>query len=133
MSADAGQEHVAVVLRIRDAFERGEYDAIIGDLHDDCEFRNPEYAIEPGIRRGRAAFIRALQNVNQIIEFRIELEELHPLGDMVIVGYRAVGTGRESGVPIDQRFGHVWTFQDGKVKSLEWFRSYDDALMAASA
>ena len=133
MSADAGQEHVAVVLRIRDAFERGEYDGIIGDLHDDCEFRNPEYAIEPGIRRGRAAFVRALQNVNQIIEFRIELEELHPLGDMVIVGYRAIGTGRESGVPIDQRFGHVWTFQDGKVKSLEWFRSYDDALTAASA
>ena len=133
MSADAGQEHVAVVLRIRDAFEHGEYDAIIGDLHDDCEFRNPEYAIEPGIRRGRAAFIRALQNVNQIIEFRIELEELHPLGDMVIVGYRAVGSGKESGVPIDQRFGHVWTFQDGKVKSLEWFRSYDDALTAASA
>ena len=133
MSVDAGQQHVAVVLRIRDAFERGEYDEIIDDLHDDCEFRNPEYAIEPGIRRGRAAFIRALQNVNQIIDFRIEVEELHPLGAAVIVGYRAVGSGRESGVPIDQRFGHVWTFQDGKVKSLEWFRSYDEALTAASA
>lgn len=133
MSVDARQQHVAVVLRIRDAFERGDYDSIIGDLSDDCEFRNPEYAIEPGIRRGRAAFIRALQNVNQIIEFTIELEELHPIGDLVIVGYRAVGTGRESGAPIDQRFGHVWAFENGKVKSLEWFRSYEEALAAASA
>jgi ketosteroid isomerase-like protein len=134
VTVDARQEqHVAVVLRIRDAFERAEYDEIVNDLHEECEFRNPEYAIEPGIRRGRPAFIRALQNVNQIIEFTIELEEVRPIGDLVVVGYRAVGAGRESGAPIDQHFGHVWTFQDGKVKSLEWFRSYDEALAAASA
>lgn len=133
MSSGTDRDLVAVVRKIFDAFERGDYDGIMGLLRDDCEFRNPEHAIEPGIRRGRAGFIGALQNVNQILEFRIELEELHTLGDVVIVGYRAVGTGRESGVPIDQRFGHVWTFQDGKVKSLEWFRSYEDALAAASA
>ena len=133
MSVQARQEqHVAVTLRIRDAFERGEYDGIVDDLHEQCEFRNPDYAIEPGIRRGRPAFIRALQNVNQIIEFKIDLEEIRPIGDLVVVGYRAVGAGRESGVPIDQHFGHVWIFEDGKVKSLEWFRSFDEALAAAS-
>ena len=48
----------------------------------------------------------------------------------MVVGYRAIGMGRESGVPIDQRFGHVWKFEDGKVKSLEWFASFDEALAA---
>jgi ketosteroid isomerase-like protein len=116
-----------------DAFERGDYDAIRRYLHDDCEFRNPEHAIEPGVRRGPEAFCRALENVNQMIDFTSEFEEIRPVGDMVVVGYRAVGHGRESGVPIDQRFGHIWTFQDGKVKSVEWFSSFEEALAAASA
>jgi ketosteroid isomerase-like protein len=132
VNSGTDRDLIAVVRKIFDAFERGDYDGIMGLLRDDCEFRNPEYAIEPGIRRGRAGFIRALQNVNQILEFRIDLEEIRPIGDLVVVGYRAIGAGRESGVPIDQHFGHVWTFEDGKVKSLEWFRSFDEALAAAS-
>ena len=133
MSDGAEQGHVAIVRRIFDAFERGDYDGIMGELRDDVEFRNPAHAIESGIRRGPAGFRRALENVNQIIEFTVEFEEMRQIGDTVVVGYRAIGTGRESGVPIDQRFGHVWTFEGGKVKSLEWFRSYDEALTAASA
>jgi ketosteroid isomerase-like protein len=133
MSADTERDHVAVVRTIFDAFERGDYDGIMAELRDDCEFRNPEHAIEPGVRRGPAEFRRALENVNEILEFTVEFEELHRIGDAVVVGYRATGTGRESGVPIDQRFGHIWIFEDGKVKSLEWFASFDEALAAVSA
>jgi ketosteroid isomerase-like protein len=133
MSAGAERDHVAIVRAIFDAFQRGEYDSIMAELRDDCEFRNPDHAIEPGIRHGPAAFRRALENVNQILEFTVEFEELRSMGDTVVVGYRALGKGRESGVPIDQRFGHVWKFEDGKVKSLEWFASFDEALAAAGS
>ena len=132
MRPDAGRDNVAVVRMIFDAFERGDYDGIMAELHPDCEFRNPDYAIEPGVRRGPAEFRRALESVNQLLEFTVEFEELRRIDDAVVVGYRAIGTGRESRAPIDQRFGHVWRFADGKVKSMEWFMSFDEALAAAS-
>jgi ketosteroid isomerase-like protein len=133
MSVEAERDPVALMRRMFDAFQSGDYDAIMGALHEDCEFRNPEHAIEPGIRRGPAEFRRALENVNQILEFTIEFEEIRRSGDTVVVGYRAIGKGRESGVPIDQRFGHVWKFEDGKVKTLEWFSSFDEALAGAGS
>jgi ketosteroid isomerase-like protein len=133
MSVEAERDPVAVVRAIFAAFESGEYGGIMAELHEECEFRNPEHAIEPGIRRGPVEFRRALENVNQILEFTVEFEEMRRIGDTVVVGYRAIGKGRESGVPIDQRFGHVWKFEDGKVKSLEWFSSYHEALAAAGS
>ena len=132
-AADTDRDLIAVVRRMFDAFERGEYDGIMGELRDDCEFRNPPHAIEPGVRYGPAAVRRALESVNQILEFTVEYEDVRRIGDSVAVGYRAIGTGRESGVPFDQRFGQVWRFEAGKVKSMEWFSSFDEALAAASA
>ncbi len=133
MSAGTERDHVALMRRMFAAFQSGDYEAIMGALHEDCEFRNPDYAIEPGIRRGPAAFRRALENLEQTLEFTAEFEEIQELDDTVVVGYRVIGKGRESGAPLDQRFGQVWKFEDGKVKSLEWFSSFDEALTAARA
>jgi len=133
VSSGTDRDLVAVVRKIFDAFERGDYDGIMGLLRDDCEFRNPEHAIEPGVRHGPAEFRRALENVNQILDFTVEFEEMRHIRDTVVVGYRAIGAGKESGVPIDQRFGSVWRFEGGKVKSMAWFSSFDEALAAASA
>ena len=72
MSSAAERDYVAVVRAIFGAFESREYDGIMAELRDDCEFRNPDHAIEPGIRRGPAEFRRALENVNDILQFTVE-------------------------------------------------------------
>ena len=54
-------------------------------------------------------------------------------GDRVVVVFRFLGTGRESGVPIDQRLCHAWTIRDGKAVRMEVHSSRDEALRSAGA
>jgi ketosteroid isomerase-like protein len=46
-------------------------------------------------------------------------EEFVDAGDRVVVHFRFVGTGRTSGVPIEERLVHVWTVRDGKAIRME--------------
>jgi hypothetical protein len=38
-----------------------------------------------------------------------------------------------SGVSVEQREFHVWTFQDDKVSRFAWFRSREDAVKAVGS
>lgn len=49
-------------------------------------------------------------------EFRIEIEEIHDVGDDRIVAVlHLTGLARASGIPLDMRIGQVWTWRDGLV------------------
>lgn len=37
-----------------------------------------------------------------------------------------------SGAPVGGDIGHTWTFRDGLVTRFQWFRTYDEAIAAAS-
>jgi ketosteroid isomerase-like protein len=124
---------VDLVHVLYDAFMRGDFAEIAPRLHPKVEYRNPGHAIEPGVRRGPAGFEEALRNLNDLFEFtEVGVDEVRQVGDSVVVAYRALGRAKESGVPVNQRFGHVWTFEDGSVRTFEWFATFDDALAAAS-
>ena len=64
-------------------------------------------------------------------EYRVEAQEFTEFGDTVLVTERQTGTGRSSGVEIDQVFYAAWTFRDGFVVSLRWDTDRDSALEAA--
>src|SRR4051812_20676226 len=107
LAVPVSHENVEIVRRVYDAGGQGD---VLGPpevlLHPDIEYVNPAGAVEPGTRRGLAAFVGAVTRVAESWDYwRIEPEELLPLGDRVvaIVGYRARGrgsqlevTGRES-------------------------------------
>jgi ketosteroid isomerase-like protein len=61
-------------------------------------------------------------------ELTYEARELHdaPDGRVVVVG-RIYGRGRSSGLPLAGEFGHVWSFKDGQVVSVD---AYMDPKMA---
>jgi ketosteroid isomerase-like protein len=59
------------------------------------------------------------------------LEYIEAPGDRVLIAYRQVGRGRESGVPIEVHAFQVFTIQDGKVRRAELFRHRAEALEAA--
>jgi ketosteroid isomerase-like protein len=84
-----------------------------------------------------------LQGVPEVIEFTEQyrnawdelaqepLELIEAPDDRVLVSIRQSGRGRESGVPIVIHFFEVLTIQDGKVRTIEYFRHRADALEAA--
>jgi ketosteroid isomerase-like protein len=61
--------------------------------------------------------------------FRTEVEELIEEGDQVIAVVRHVG--RVGSGDVERRETHLWTFADGRPRSLREFEERDDALAAA--
>ncbi|TMK97828.1 MAG: DUF4440 domain-containing protein [Actinobacteria bacterium] len=123
--------NVEIVRAIYDAWARGERPGPTELLDPQIEYVNPAGAIEPGTRRGLAAFAAAVEKTDEGWEaWEMELERLHAAGDRIaaLVRYRARGRG--SGVELEGRESALWTIRDGKVVRYEWFHDPNDAFDA---
>jgi ketosteroid isomerase-like protein len=65
--------------------------------------------------------------------FRIEAEELIQEGDRILALIHWRGRGKGSGVEVDDRGAHLWTFREGKVVRYETFRDREEARAALEA
>jgi ketosteroid isomerase-like protein len=121
------QENVAIVRQIYERWDRG---ATASDLiAPDVEYINPDYAVEPGTRRGRDSFDEV---GSSLADFKLEIERVVDAGpDEVVVCARYSAYGRGSGVPLGGEHGYVWTIRDGVAVRFRWFQSHDEALAAA--
>jgi ketosteroid isomerase-like protein len=45
--------------------------------------------------------------------FHLEPLEYIPVGDHVVTVLREIGSGRRSGVTVEEELAHIWTFRDG--------------------
>src|SRR5881227_2072279 len=125
------QENVDVVRAIHEALARGESPATLGLLHPDIEYVNPPGAVEPGTRRGIAAYEDAMRSMHESFEdVRIEVHEIIDAGDQVVVLATFIARGRSSGAQRQHEDGYVWTVWDGKAVSFEWFNDPAKALEA---
>jgi ketosteroid isomerase-like protein len=59
------------------------------------------------------------------------VEELHPAGDKVVAFLRQRGRSKATGLPVDMRFGQVWTLREGKQVRMEMYATPEEALRAA--
>jgi ketosteroid isomerase-like protein len=64
-------------------------------------------------------------------EFRFEIEELIPVGDMLVMFVRQVGTTKHGGVEIATDSGTVWWIVDGSIRRASFFLDRNDARRAA--
>jgi ketosteroid isomerase-like protein len=120
-------DKVELIRRIYDAWEREE--SARDFLAEDVEYVNPDYAVEPGTRRGRASF-RVVRETYE--DFRLTIERyIDAGGDDVVVLARYAGSGTGSGVPVEGEHGYVWTVRDGQAVRFRWFQSHREALEAA--
>ncbi len=123
------------VKQVRESYEqaaRGEVEAILEGASENVEWRNPPYAVEPGIRRGREEFGEALQGLIAAFEYtEMAPEEIVEHGDRVVIRLRIRAKGAASGAPIDAAFGHLMTFEGEQLAALEWYGTADEALAAA--
>lgn len=117
-----------VVRRIYDAWARDDRPGPAELLDPGVEYVNPPGAIEPGTRRGLAAFAAAVEKVFEAWEYwRADIERIDSEGDRVAVAVRYTARGRGSGMEIEGRESALWTLRDGRVVRYEWFHGADDA------
>jgi ketosteroid isomerase-like protein len=113
------------------AFRRGDVEAMLDLNHPDGEWVNPDYAIEPGTRRGREELRRAIERIFEFFEtVEVESTERTPDGRILVIA-RVRSRGMGGGPGIEALTGTLYTVRDGLLVRYEWFRSPEEARAAA--
>jgi ketosteroid isomerase-like protein len=96
------------------------------ELHDRPEIPDPQ------VYRGHEGVIASLQvSQDTFDELSLVPEEYVDAGDRVAVVFRFRGTGRGSGMEVDEQLVHLWTIRDGKAVRMDVKSSLEEALRAA--
>ena len=56
-----------------------------------------------------------------------------PVGEYVVVVLTMRGTGRGSGITVEERIAHQWRVRDGRVVALQVYSDPDEAIRDARA
>jgi ketosteroid isomerase-like protein len=80
--------------------------------------------------KGREAVLSFAWELIETLGAEMEIERLCEVDDRVLLIARTVGAGDESGVPIVQRWGQVYTFRAGKIVAVDNYWNAADALEA---
>ena len=78
-----------------------------------------------GAREFLAAWVEAWD------DWTLEIEELHQAGDRIVAIAHQRGRAKATGLPVDMRFGQVWTIRGGKQVRMEMYASPEEAMTAA--
>jgi ketosteroid isomerase-like protein len=115
-----------IVRRSYVAFERGDMDAVMADMHPDIEWHQAQGLPHGGLYRG-------LDEVRRNIfdpldeewwdEFTAVPDEFLEAGDQVVVIGRYRGTAKETGKQLDVPFVHIWSMSGDQAIR---FRQYLD-------
>jgi hypothetical protein len=110
------EDAVAIVRRGFEAFNGGDWRALLELLAEDVEAYVPPELPNSGLFRGRDGFLEMMQGWNEAWE-RFEVE---PLGfsereGRLVVAVVQRGVGRGSGLAVEQRFNYVFEVREGKL------------------
>jgi ketosteroid isomerase-like protein len=115
-----GEAEFAVARELYDAAFAGDTARVEAVLAEHAEWHNPPEAIEPGIRRGRAAFMGAIGRIQDTWDFSDLRLDYFDAGHEVGVDLRVQVSGRGSGLKLPGHFRHYLVIRDGRVVRLRW-------------
>jgi ketosteroid isomerase-like protein len=125
-------ENVEIVREVLAAWPRGDRDAIVAAMAEDCELVPLRAQLEGSSYRGREGALRFWDDLHADWEgLELPIQDVRDLGDTVVVIGHLVARGRTSGVDLDVPIGQVWELRDGKVTRMHAFSDPADALRAA--
>jgi ketosteroid isomerase-like protein len=125
------EENLAVVREVVRGFnERDE--GVLAYYADDVEFRliGGFSDIAGQTLKGPAAVLEFAYDLVDHLGAEFHVETLLEAGNRVVMIASTVGTGPQSGAPVSQRWGQVYTFRDGKIASVDNYWEADEALEA---
>ena len=103
-------------------------------IDPDVVVRDRPESPDPRTYHGHEGVRQALAASDESFEdFELEPEEFIGEGDYVIVVLMMRGTGRGSGVTVEERIAHQWKVRDGKAVALQVYSDPDDAVRDARA
>jgi ketosteroid isomerase-like protein len=118
------EEMIAALRRLHDAFNRGDFEAVVQLVHPDIEL----------VRAGGQSSINGVAALREWMEpDAIEDPRIEPLdfkvkGDKVFERGHATGRGAGSGIEVDVVGFAVWTLDDhGLVKKAQLFSPHEEA------
>jgi ketosteroid isomerase-like protein len=125
------QENVELVRRLYEAWQRDGFGVVAELMDPGIEWVNPPNAVEPGTRRGYAAFAAAAESfVSVYLESRFTDVSFHDAGDRIAVSATMSSRGGGSEFPIETRRGYVFELRDGRVTRFSWFTDPLEAIEA---
>jgi len=126
------EENIEVVRKCIEAWNQQETEAIDGLLDEQVQIDASDRVFNPDEYRGRTGLNRLIAEVREVWdEFRLQPEKFFAEGDQVVVFVRALGRGKESGVPVSVQSAWLVGLRDGKITSLRLYRDRLKALEAA--
>ena len=126
----AESANVTFVRRAYELVNAGDLDTLVEGIEPGFEWQPDELAPGQTTRRSADDVKRAVDDfTGAFAEFRTEVEELIEEGDKVIAVVRHIA--RVGSGDVERRETHLWTFADGRPRSLREFEERDAALAAA--
>jgi ketosteroid isomerase-like protein len=126
------RENIGVILRLYEAFSRGDFDGAVQCLHRDFELyaaiTGPDWRRHYRGRDGAREFFVAITEVWETVN--VELKETIEAPDDQIVAvehWRQVG---RDGIEIEFEATDVYAFRDGLIVRVDGFRDHAEALEA---
>jgi ketosteroid isomerase-like protein len=116
--------NVATVRRSYEAFERGDMDAVVADMHPEIEWHQAQGLQHGGLYRGLDEVRRAIFDPlgeDWWDEFSAEPDEFLDAGDEVVVLGRYRGRAKGTGKRLDVPYVHIWSFEAGKATRFRQF------------
>jgi ketosteroid isomerase-like protein len=128
----AESANAAFVRRTYELVNSGHLDELGAGFEAGFEWHPDELAPAQSTRRTAAEAVDAVRDfTGAFADFRTEVEELIEEGEQVIAVVRHVG--RVGAGAVERREVHLWTFADGRPRSLREFEDRESALEAARA
>ena len=127
------EETVEQIRRVYDMFNRRDWDAFRRVMDRDIAVESRLVQMEGGYR-GYDGLRRWWDQVFETLpDYRIEVQELREVGDIVLVQTLGLGHGASSGTPVVDPFWHALEMKDGRCTWMRNCSSEAEAIEAIAA
>jgi len=126
-------DQVEMVRRGYELFNHGDVEGSLDMLHPEIEWHT--YIVPGpggGTYHGHDGVRELWSDAKRVFGgFKNIPEQIRETRDQIVAFVRVEGVGTQSGVPVEARIAHLYSFRDGKVIRIESFENRDEALRAA--
>jgi ketosteroid isomerase-like protein len=123
------QDNVELVKRNNEAYNRRDIDAYLDTVSESVSFRSRFSVMDRRTYQGHDDFRRYFEELDGAwSRYEMKLERAIPVGARVVGLFHLYAVGRESGIPVEEEPGVVFTVEAGKVVEIEAYPTQREAL-----